>query len=152
MSKCAGGAQEVTPARTNPSWRAFSFTACVRPFKLLDDDDHNKDEVFLAEGNALVIYHLPVPLVFARRGGRFELNGDFHFLPGQEWSPEQILGKLKKSKVSGSVTNGSINIFWQTNDLVGDLYKHLHCQKQRPKRYDQIQFPSTQIPAFQNAF
>lgn len=53
----------------------------------------------------------------------------------QEWSPEQISGRLKKEQ------KGCISHEWIYQHVLadkhtgGDLYKHLRCQKQRRKRY-----------------
>jgi len=53
----------------------------------------------------------------------------------QEWSPEQISGRLKKEQ------KVCISHEWIYQHVLadkrtgGDLYKHLRCQKQRRKRY-----------------
>ena len=53
----------------------------------------------------------------------------------QDWSPEQISGRLKKEqriRISHEWIYQHILVDKQAS---GDLYKHLRCQKQRRKRY-----------------
>jgi IS30 family transposase len=53
----------------------------------------------------------------------------------QDWSPEQISGRLKKEQ-GFRISHEWIYQHILTNKQVGgDLYKHLRCQKQRRKRY-----------------
>ena len=53
----------------------------------------------------------------------------------QEWSPEQISGRLKKEQKIGISHEWIYQHVLADKRAGGDLYKHLRCQKQRRKRY-----------------
>jgi IS30 family transposase len=53
----------------------------------------------------------------------------------QEWSPEQISGRLKKEQKIGISHEWIYQHVLADKCAGGDLYKHLRCQKQRRKRY-----------------
>ena len=53
----------------------------------------------------------------------------------QEWSPEQISGRLKKEQGLGISHEWIYQYVLQDKGAVGELYRHLRCQKQRRKRY-----------------
>lgn len=53
----------------------------------------------------------------------------------QEWSPEQISGRLKKEQKLGISHEWIYQHVLADKQAGGDLYKHLRCQKQRRKRY-----------------
>ncbi|MDZ7826266.1 MAG: IS30 family transposase [Gammaproteobacteria bacterium] len=75
----------------------------------------------------------------SRRNTRFTID-DLHlveaFLCGEQWSPEQISGYLKRT---GKLRISHETIYrhlWANKAAGGDLYKHLRCAgKQRRKRY-----------------
>lgn len=53
----------------------------------------------------------------------------------QEWSPEQISGRLKMEQKIGISHEWIYQHVLADKRAGGDLYKHLRCQKQRRKRY-----------------
>ena len=53
----------------------------------------------------------------------------------QEWSPEQISGRLNKEQKIGISHEWIYQHVLTDKRTGGDLYKHLRCQKQRRKRY-----------------
>ena len=53
----------------------------------------------------------------------------------QEWSPEQISGRLKKEQKIGISHEWIYQHVLADQRAGGDLYKHLRCQKKRRKRY-----------------
>jgi IS30 family transposase len=53
----------------------------------------------------------------------------------QEWSPEQISGRLKKEQTVCISHEWIYQHVLADKHTGGDLYKHLRCQKQRRKRY-----------------
>ena len=53
----------------------------------------------------------------------------------QEWSPEQISGRLKKEQKIGISPEWIYHHVLADQRAGGELYKHLRCQKQRRKRY-----------------
>jgi IS30 family transposase len=53
----------------------------------------------------------------------------------QEWSPEQISGRLKKEQKIGISHEWIYQHVLADKNAGGNLYKHLRCQKQRRKRY-----------------
>jgi IS30 family transposase len=53
----------------------------------------------------------------------------------QEWSPEQISGRLWKEQKIGISHEWIYQYVLADKRAGGDLYKHLRCQKQRRKRY-----------------
>jgi transposase, IS30 family len=53
----------------------------------------------------------------------------------QEWSPEQIVGRLKKEQKVGLSHEWIYRYVLKDKQAGGDLYKHLRCQKKRRKRY-----------------
>lgn len=53
----------------------------------------------------------------------------------QEWSPEQISGRLKKEQGLRISHEWIYQHILADKQSGGDLYKHLRCQKQRRKRY-----------------
>jgi IS30 family transposase len=53
----------------------------------------------------------------------------------QEWSPEQISGRLKKEQGLRISHEWIYQYILEDKRGGGDLYKHLRCQKQRRKRY-----------------
>ncbi len=53
----------------------------------------------------------------------------------QEWSPEQISGRLKKEQKICISHEWIYQYILADKRAGGDLYKHLRCQKQRRKRY-----------------
>ena len=53
----------------------------------------------------------------------------------QEWSPEQISGRLKQEQKIGISHEWIYQHVLADKRAGGDLYKHLRCQKQRRKRY-----------------
>jgi len=53
----------------------------------------------------------------------------------QEWSPEQISGRLKKEQGLGISHEWIYQYVLQDKGAGGELYRHLRCQKQRRKRY-----------------
>jgi transposase, IS30 family len=53
----------------------------------------------------------------------------------QEWSPEQISGRLKKEQKVDISHEWIYQHVLADKRTGGDLYKHLRCQKQRRKRY-----------------
>ena len=53
----------------------------------------------------------------------------------QEWSPEQISGRLKKEQKIGISHEWIYQHVLADQCAGGDLYKHLRCQKKRRKRY-----------------
>lgn len=57
----------------------------------------------------------------------------------QEWSPEQISGRLKKEQGLGISHEWIYQYVLQDQWAGGELYRHLRCQKQRRKRYGQYE-------------
>ena len=57
----------------------------------------------------------------------------------QEWSPEQISGRLKKEQGLGISHEWIYQYVLQDKWAGGELYRHLRCQKQRRKRYGQYE-------------
>ena len=53
----------------------------------------------------------------------------------QEWSPEQLSGRLKMEQRIGISHEWIYQHVLADKRACGDLYKHLPCQKQRRKRY-----------------
>jgi IS30 family transposase len=53
----------------------------------------------------------------------------------QEWSPEQISGRLKKEQKISISHEWIYQHVLANKSAGGDLYKHLRCQKKRRKRY-----------------
>jgi IS30 family transposase len=53
----------------------------------------------------------------------------------QEWSPEQISGRLKKEQKVCISHEWIYQYVFQDKRAGGDLYRHLRCQKKRRKRY-----------------
>jgi IS30 family transposase len=53
----------------------------------------------------------------------------------QDWSPEQICGRLKKEQKIGISHERIYQYILQDKQAGGDLYRHLRCQKKRRKRY-----------------
>jgi IS30 family transposase len=53
----------------------------------------------------------------------------------QDWSPEQISGRLKKEHKVGLSHEWIYQYVLQDKRAGGDLYRHLRCQKKRRKRY-----------------
>ena len=53
----------------------------------------------------------------------------------QEWSPEQIAGRLALEKQPTVSHERIYQHIYQDKAQGGDLYRHLRCQKQRRKRY-----------------
>ena len=53
----------------------------------------------------------------------------------QEWSPEQISGRLKKEQGIRISHEWIYQYILEDKRAGGDLYKHLRCQKKRRKRY-----------------
>jgi IS30 family transposase len=53
----------------------------------------------------------------------------------QDWSPEQISGRLKKERQLSLSHEWIYHYILQDQQAGGDLYRHLRCQKQRRKRY-----------------
>jgi transposase, IS30 family len=53
----------------------------------------------------------------------------------QEWSPEQISGRLKREQKIGISHEWIYQHVLADKRAGGDLYKHLRCQKQKRKRY-----------------
>jgi transposase, IS30 family len=53
----------------------------------------------------------------------------------QDWSPEQISGRLKKEQGIGISHEWIYQYILADKHAGGDLYKHLRCQKKRRKRY-----------------
>ena len=58
-------------------------------------------------------------------------------LLGQDWSPEQISGRLKKEKRICVSHEWIYQYVLQDQQAGADLYRHLRCQKKRRKRYGQ---------------
>jgi IS30 family transposase len=56
-------------------------------------------------------------------------------LLGQDWSPEQISGRLKKEQGIGISHEWIYQYVLTDKRAGGDLYQHLRCQKKRRKRY-----------------
>ena len=57
----------------------------------------------------------------------------------QEWSPEQISGRLKKEQGLGISHEWIYQYVLQDQWAGGELYRHLRCQKRRRKRYGQYE-------------
>jgi IS30 family transposase len=57
----------------------------------------------------------------------------------QEWSPEQISGRLKKEQGLGISHEWIYQYVLQDKWAGGELYRHLRCQKRRRKRYGQYE-------------
>ena len=57
----------------------------------------------------------------------------------QEWSPEQISGRLKKEQGLGISHEWIYQYVLRDQWAGGELYRHLRCQKQRRKRYGQYE-------------
>jgi IS30 family transposase len=55
----------------------------------------------------------------------------------QDWSPEQISGRLKKEQQIGLSHEWIYQYVLKDKRAGGDLYRHLRCQKKRRKRYGQ---------------
>ena len=53
----------------------------------------------------------------------------------QDWSPEQISGRLKKEQGICISHEWIYQYILADKQASGDLYKHLRCQKKRRKRY-----------------
>jgi IS30 family transposase len=53
----------------------------------------------------------------------------------QDWSPEQISGRLKKEQKVGISHEWIYRFVLQDKRTGGDLYRHLRCPKKRRKRY-----------------
>lgn len=53
----------------------------------------------------------------------------------QDWSPEQISGRLKKERKVGIRHAWIYQYILKDKQAGGDLYRHLRCQKKRRKRY-----------------
>lgn len=53
----------------------------------------------------------------------------------QDWSPEQISGRLKKEQRIGISHEWIYQYILKDKQSGGDLYRHLRCQKKRRKRY-----------------
>lgn len=53
----------------------------------------------------------------------------------QDWSPEQISGRLKKEQTVCISHEWIYQYVLQEKQAGGDLYRHLRCQKKRRKRY-----------------
>ena len=53
----------------------------------------------------------------------------------QDWSPEQISGRLKKEQKVGISHEWIYHYVLEDKQAGGDLYRHLRCQKKRRKRY-----------------
>jgi len=53
----------------------------------------------------------------------------------QDWSPEQISGRLKKEQAIGISHEWIYQHILADKQAGGDLYRHLRCQKKRRKRY-----------------
>lgn len=53
----------------------------------------------------------------------------------QDWSPEQISGRVKKEQKVGISHEWIYQYVLQDKRTGGDLYRHLRCQKKRRKRY-----------------
>jgi transposase, IS30 family len=53
----------------------------------------------------------------------------------QDWSPEQISGRLKKEQGIRISHEWIYQYILEDKQAGGDLYRHLRCQKQRRKRY-----------------
>ena len=53
----------------------------------------------------------------------------------QDWSPEQISGRLKKEQKVGISHEWIYQYVLEDKRAGGDLYRHLRCQKKRRKRY-----------------
>jgi IS30 family transposase len=53
----------------------------------------------------------------------------------QDWSPEQISGRLKKERHLCLSHEWIYHYILKDQQAGGDLYRHLRCQKQRRKRY-----------------
>ena len=53
----------------------------------------------------------------------------------QDWSPEQISGRLKKEQAIALSHEWIYQHVLADKRAAGDLYKHLRCQKKRRKRY-----------------
>jgi IS30 family transposase len=53
----------------------------------------------------------------------------------QDWSPEQISGRLKKEQGMRISHEWIYQHVLEDKQAGGDLYKHLRCQKKRRKRY-----------------
>lgn len=53
----------------------------------------------------------------------------------QDWSPEQILGRLKKEQKVCISHEWIYHYILEDKRAGGDLYRHLRCQKKRRKRY-----------------
>ena len=73
--------------------------------------------------------HKPVPKITA------EVWAVVESLLKQEWSPEQISGRLKKEQQVGVSHEWIYQHILANKQTGGDLYKHLRCQKKRRKRY-----------------
>ena len=56
-------------------------------------------------------------------------------LLGQDWSPEQISGRLKKEQKICISHEWIYHYILEDKRAGGDLYRHLRCQKKRRKRY-----------------
>jgi IS30 family transposase len=59
------------------------------------------------------------------------------FLLRQQWSPEQISGRLKLEQQEGVSHERIYQYIYANKRAGGDLYRHLRCQKVRRKRYGQ---------------
>ena len=70
-----------------------------------------------------------VPRVTAERWARVER------LLRQDWSPEQISGRLKEEQGIYISHEWIYQFVLEDKCLGGDLYRHLRCQKKRRKRY-----------------
>jgi IS30 family transposase len=55
----------------------------------------------------------------------------------QDWSPEQISGRLRKEQQPGLSPEWIYHYILKDKRTGGDLYRHLRCQKKRRKRYGQ---------------
>lgn len=56
-------------------------------------------------------------------------------LVNQDWSPEQISGRLKREQGIGISHEWIYQYILADKQAGGDLYRHLRCQKKRRKRY-----------------
>jgi IS30 family transposase len=74
----------------------------------------------------------------SRRNRRFE-GADWRLVESrlrEDWSPEQVSGKLRKSGALSISHETIYRYVWEDRARGGDLYRHLRCaQKQRRKRY-----------------
>lgn len=68
----------------------------------------------------------------------------------EDWSPEQISGRLKEEQSVCISHEWIYQYVLQDKQAGGDLYRHLHCQKKRHKRYGKYDRRG-QLPQYRRA-